>query len=83
MNELQKDSSNNWKSQAYITGITAGTLLGVIAAYLYTRAAAEDVARNGGKPQSVGAGEIIALGLAALGLIRQITELGKPQPKKK
>jgi H+/Cl- antiporter ClcA len=81
MTELSTESrQQSWKTQAYVTGAFAGTLFGLAAAYLYTRAAREDADR-GGKLKPIGTGELITLGLAALSLVRQITELGKP-PKK-
>jgi hypothetical protein len=70
-----------WKTQTYTLGALFGALFGFLAAYLYARAAEEEAGR-GGKPKPPGTGEMIGLGLAALGLIRQISEMGRP-PKKK
>lgn len=74
-------SGDNWKRQSYIFGLSLGTLVGLIAAYLYNRAADEDAVRKGGKPEHISTGQMISLSLATLGIIRQITELGK-SPKK-
>ncbi len=79
---LPKNQTANWKPQTYTLGAVIGAVFGFLAAYLYARAAEEDAERNGGKPKPVGTGEMIGLGLAALGLIRQISEMGKP-PKKR
>lgn len=76
------DGSNNWKSRIYVLGAMTGTIFGLISAYLYARAAEENTERVDRQPERVGTGQMIALGLAALGLIRQIAELGKPAKKK-
>ncbi len=65
----------------YAIGAVSGALVGLLASYLYVRASEEEVGR-GGKPRPIGTGELIGLTLTALGLIRQITELGK-SPRKK
>ncbi len=75
------DPRSNWKSQMYLIGAVGGALVGLLASYLYARAAEEEVGR-GGRPRPVGTGELIGLSLTALGLIRQITELGRPSRKK-
>lgn len=74
----KQDKSSNWKMQAYLMGALAGLLFGVVGAFLYTRAAEESASQNG-HPQHIPTGQIIGLSLAALGLIRQVTELGKPK----
>jgi H+/Cl- antiporter ClcA len=81
-NIVPQNQPPRWKPQTYTLGAVVGAVFGFLAAYLYARAAEESAERSGGKPQSPGTGELIGLGLAALALIRQITELGKP-PKKK
>jgi hypothetical protein len=80
-NLVPNEPAANWRQQTYVIGAAAGTLFGLLAAYLYARAASEDAQRSG-KPRSLGTGELIGLGLAALGLIRQIAEMGKPSQKK-
>jgi hypothetical protein len=59
-----------------------GVLFGILSTYLYVRAAEEDVARRG-EPSPVKTTELIGLGLAALAMVRQITEMGKPDPKQR
>lgn len=73
-----QDNNSNWKTQAYLMGAVAGLLFGVVGAFLYTRAA-EESAGKAGRPQSIPTGQLIGLSLAALGLIRQVAELGKPK----
>jgi hypothetical protein len=76
------DQNENWKTPLYVMGAVIGSLFGLITAYFYTRAAEEDAERHGGKPERVPTLQVIALLTAALGLMRQISELGKPQKKK-
>lgn len=71
-----------WKNQTYLMGLVFGVIFGLTAAYFFTRAAQEDADKNGGKPQPIQTGQLISLGLAALGLVRQIADLGK-SPKKR
>ena len=73
MNEQQE---TNWKIQTYGMGVVGGVLFGLIAAYLYARAAEEDVA-SGDKSQQLSTAQLIGLALTTLGLIRQIAEAGK------
>ena len=80
---VSKKTSPAWKTQAYVMGVAAGALFGLIAAFMYSRAAEEDVDRNGGSPTTVSTGEVIGLGLAALAMVRQITEMGKGPAKKR
>lgn len=71
-----------WKPRTYVLGAAIGTLFGFLAAYLYARAAEDDARGHGNKPARIGTGEMLGLVLSGLGLIRQISEMGKP-PKKK
>jgi hypothetical protein len=78
----QPPTNPNWKSQTFMYGGVIGALFGIVAAYLYTRAAEDDAQRNGGKPNRASTGELIGLGLAALAMIRQITEMAKADKKR-
>jgi hypothetical protein len=81
---MNNQSDANWKTKAYLFGTLVGTVFGVLSAYLYTRAAEEDV-RGGGKPsRQIQTGDLIGLSLAMLAIIRQIAELGRsPEGKRK
>ena len=67
-----------WKRRAYVIGTLGGAVTGLIAAYLYSRASEEEIARAG-KPQQIPTTTMIGLLLSALSLIRQIAEAGKPK----
>ncbi len=73
---MNDQNETNWKLRTYGMGLLGGTVFGLIAAYLYARAAEEDVAQ-GGKPQQLSTAQLIGLALTTLGLIRQIAESGK------
>jgi len=83
MSQLTRNTEqvNNWKTSAYVIGALIGAALGFLSAYLYAQAADEEVARTGGEAPKLSTGQMIALGLTILGLIRQISEAGRP-PKK-
>jgi hypothetical protein len=68
------------KPQVYMVGGIVGLIAGVLAAYLYARAAQEEISRNGEAPR-IQTMQLIGLLLAGMGLLRQIAELGKT-PKK-
>lgn len=70
------------KTSTYLIGIVFGALTGLFAAVLYSRAAEEE-RRSGGEPQALQTGQIITLGLALLGVIRQVADMGHPGGKKR
>jgi hypothetical protein len=74
----------NWKNRVLGFGAAGGAVFGLLSAYMYSRAAEEDVSRVG-KAQRISTGELLGLGLALLAVLRQITELAKgpDRPKKR
>ncbi|MFO7322857.1 MAG: hypothetical protein DIU68_014095 [Chloroflexota bacterium] len=70
------------RTKALLLGAVVGAAFGVLSGYLYTRAAEEDVSRLG-HAQRISTGEILGLGLALLGIIRQVTEMGKGPDRSK
>jgi hypothetical protein len=81
MADLLNRSTNNdnWKSQVYITGAAVGTLFGLLAAYLYARSASDDMERHGTHARRVSSTELLTLALAAIGVMRQVAELGRAE----
>lgn len=69
----------DWRTRAYLLWTGLGIILGLVAGFVYTRAADEHAARNGGKPPSPGTLELMGLAIAAMALVGQIAELGKPE----
>ena len=72
------------KRRILMLGVGLGALCGLISSYLYSRAAEESGDNEGGEARSVSTGQLLAVLLAILGVIRQVAELGKPKkPGKK
>ncbi len=79
---IQQSNKNNWKTQTYIIGAAAGLLFGLFSAYMYNRSATDYGSLPSGENR-VKTTEVLGLGLALLGIIRQVTEMGRgPEPKK-
>lgn len=71
-----------WKTRAYTLGAVVGLAFGLIAAYLFARAAEEESAESGNKaPEKIKTTRLMSVSLAALSLMRQITELGRREKK--
>lgn len=81
-NQSQQTSLQERKNRIMLTGIGIGALFGLISSYLYTRAAEENDNQDAGKADSISTGQMLGIVLALLGVIRQISELGKPADKK-
>lgn len=75
-------SPSQWKTQVYVIGLAIGALFGLLAALMYTRAAEEDVTRTGTLAR-IQTGDLLGMGLAALGILRQAAELGRSPDAKK
>ena len=70
-----------WRNQAYLIGATAGLFFGLLSAYMYTRAAEDDMS-NQQLEHRISSGEMLGLGLAALAMMRQVAELGRGKEDK-
>jgi hypothetical protein len=67
---MSQDQS--WKVRVLIAGGIIGALLGLGAGFLYVR-----VAEESGGPKNVSTGEAVKLAIAALGVVRQVSQLGR------
>jgi len=74
----QENSLEERKTRIMVIGLGAGALFGLISSYLYTRAAEENDNPDAGTSKSISTGQLIGILLAILGVVRQISELGKP-----
>lgn len=83
MSNLLPNNEVDSRPQRLITGGLVGGFFGLIAAYFYSRAVEDDVRQNGIQRNPISTGEIIGVGLALLALLRQVSEMGRSQPKKK
>jgi len=66
----------NWKTKVMLLGGIAGALVGVGAAYLYLRSVDAEQGGQALAPRPVKPTAAVSVGLAVLGLIRQIASLG-------
>ncbi len=72
--------NDNWKMPLYAIGAVIGLIIGFLAAHMYTQAVEEN---HGGNLPQVETQDAFKLGLAAVALIRQVTDLGaKGAPKR-
>ena len=71
------------KTRIIVIGAGLGALLGLISSYLYAKAAEENSDEEAGPGGSISTGQLLAVLLTVLGLVRQIAELGKPKDDKK
>ncbi len=69
--------NKNSKTDLYVRGSIAGLLIGFLAAYFYAKAADEN-----GNDRGISSSDFVKLGLAILGIVRQVTELGTGPSKK-
>lgn len=79
---IKKFDEGAWRTRTVFIGGIAGVIIGLVSAYLYMRAA-EDHIRKHGEPPRAQNGELLGLALAALAVVRQISELGRPEGKKR
>jgi len=74
------EKTDAWKTQTYTLGALAGMFFGLITAYLFSRATEEETG-GVGRPGKVKTMRLMTVSLAALKLMRQITELSKDHPE--
>ncbi|MBO9308185.1 MAG: hypothetical protein J7551_00195 [Chloroflexi bacterium] len=64
----------SWKTSAYLLGSLLGALFGFLSAHFYARSAEEN--NSGQPPKSISTADLFRLSLAAIALLRQISDLG-------
>ena len=83
-NSQDSQSMTERKTRILFMGVGFGAICGLISSYLYTRAAEESDGADASASRSISTGQLLAVLLAVLGVIRQVAELGKPKkPGKK
>ena len=65
----------NSRNKTLIIGGLAGSVLGILAAWLYVRAAREK--DEAASPQAVPPGKMVKLGLSVMEVLRQVAALGE------
>ena len=68
----------DWRQRAFIVGGVVGAALGLGAAYIFVK-----VADERGETPEISPGTAVALGLALLGILRQVATIGESGDKKK
>jgi hypothetical protein len=76
--EVEAGQPLDWRAKAYVVGGLVGAIVGIGAAYLYVNAAEAQEDTPDLKP-----GEAVGIGLAVLGLLRQIAGIRASDDKKK
>jgi hypothetical protein len=76
---VNTSQKSEWKPLAYLFGAIIGVLVGLLSAHLYTRAVEE---RTDGERPHIQTGDIFALGMTMLSLVRHVTDLGARPPQR-
>lgn len=74
-------SSNSDRNQVLFIGAIAGAALGILAAHLFSRSVQRNRALQTGQP-AFNSTQAVAIGLAVLGILRQIAGLPEERPQK-
>jgi hypothetical protein len=72
---LAPRTEGDWRPRVLILGGLVGAAIGLLSAYLYVRAADENV--TGKQPEAPGTGDAVRLGISLLAIVRTITEWAK------
>lgn len=78
-----KQRTKEREARIFIMSAGLGALIGLISSYLYTRAAEEHGDSDDGYRTPLSAGQVLAVLVAVIGLVKQIAELGKPKKGEK
>jgi hypothetical protein len=79
---IERKDNNSWKTQSYAVGLIGGVVFGLLASYMFTRSAEEDMRLRGADAREpVPTMSYLSIALAGIALMRQIAELGKTKKK--
>lgn len=79
---FERKNNNSWKTQSYALGLIGGVVFGLLAAYMFTRSAEEDMRLRGADAREpVPTMSYLSIALAGLAMMRQIAELAKTKKK--
>jgi hypothetical protein len=70
---VNSSQKSDWKSLVYLIGAAIGVVVGLLSAHLYTRAVEEN---NDGERPYIQTGDVFAIGMTMLSLVRHVTDLG-------
>ena len=76
---MSTSQKSEWKPVAYLLGALIGVVVGLLSAHFYTRAVEENT--DGERPH-IHTGDIFALGMTMLSLVRHVTDLGARPPQR-
>ena len=76
MQENIQNTGMNWKTKLMLFGVVAGALVGAGAAYMYVRSVEAEQGGTALAPRPIKPAAAVSVGLAVLGLVRQIAGLG-------
>lgn len=77
----ETDRNGNAPTRTYALGALLGAGFGLLAAYMFARSSEEEARLHGGQRPELQTGQLIGIAVAAIALMRQIAELGKPKKK--
>jgi hypothetical protein len=69
-------TDSSWRTRIMLAGGIIGTVLGVLSAYLYVRAA-EEAYGGEAPPEAPKTSDAVRLGISLLSIVRTITDWGK------
>jgi H+/Cl- antiporter ClcA len=79
---IERKNPDSWKTQSYAVGLIGGVVFGLLAAYMFTRSAEEDMRTRGAESREpIPTMSYLSIALAGVALMRQIAELGKTKKK--
>ena len=68
------EQKTDWKVPAYVVGGLIGVVVGVVSAHFYTQSVEEN--QPGARPVKLETGDLLKLGLAAVGMVRLVSDIG-------